>query len=150
MRRYKRTKHKRRLAHARSGLITGLHDYGRSMESAYWSFPLPPISPSVLKQADSLTHVELRPSKRWVQVLPPAHRLCPSPLPIASARQDSGASPPPLHACRALLRYKETRTATPAQACEGCCFVLGGPQHVAVRNRAVTVTSTAHITAACF
>ncbi|XP_062336638.1 unconventional myosin-IXb isoform X2 [Osmerus eperlanus] len=86
---YKRTKHKRRLAHARSGLITGLHDYGRSMESAYWSFPLPPISPCVLKQADSLTHVELRPSKRWVQ---PSSDMDGSRLSTSSSNRNSTIS----------------------------------------------------------
>uniref|UniRef100_A0A3B3XL47 Myosin IXb n=1 Tax=Poecilia mexicana TaxID=48701 RepID=A0A3B3XL47_9TELE len=37
-------KHKRRLAYARSGLV---YSFGGSKENEYWSFPLPPISPTV-------------------------------------------------------------------------------------------------------
>uniref|UniRef100_A0A3Q2P762 Myosin IXb n=1 Tax=Fundulus heteroclitus TaxID=8078 RepID=A0A3Q2P762_FUNHE len=36
-------KHKRRLAHARSGLV---YNFGGSKESEYWDFPLPPFSPA--------------------------------------------------------------------------------------------------------
>ncbi|RVE62098.1 hypothetical protein OJAV_G00177130 [Oryzias javanicus] len=53
----KQKKRKRRLAHARSGLMV---NFGGSKESDYWSFPLPPISPAVPDMKSSAGCVDVR------------------------------------------------------------------------------------------
>lgn len=51
----KRLKHKRRLARPRSGLKVDDLDLS---DSAYWSFPLPPISPAAPNQSITQVVVE--------------------------------------------------------------------------------------------
>uniref|UniRef100_A0A673WF49 Myosin IXb n=1 Tax=Salmo trutta TaxID=8032 RepID=A0A673WF49_SALTR len=64
----KRPNHKRRLAYARSGLMFNLKG---SQESEFWSFPLPPMSPSPGVSGMGLSNqseVNIRPRKPEVQV----------------------------------------------------------------------------------
>lgn len=68
MRSRKRPNHKRRLAYARSGLMFNLKG---SQESEFWSFPLPPMSPSPgvsgMGQSNQ-SEVNIHPRKPEVQV----------------------------------------------------------------------------------
>ncbi|XP_068593676.1 unconventional myosin-IXb isoform X2 [Cebidichthys violaceus] len=61
----KQPKRKRRLAHARSGLMMNV---GASKESEYWSFPLPPISPHVASLRNAASSVDLRAAKSQVKI----------------------------------------------------------------------------------
>uniref|UniRef100_A0A8C7TT75 Myosin IXb n=1 Tax=Oncorhynchus mykiss TaxID=8022 RepID=A0A8C7TT75_ONCMY len=85
----KRPNHKRRLAYARSGLMFNLKG---SQESEFWSFPLPPMSPSPgvsgMGQSNQ-PEVHIRPRKPEVQVptgltmenyYGPWHSISPYPL----------------------------------------------------------------------
>lgn len=64
--RLRKKKHKRRLAHARSGLMS---NFGGSKESEYWSFPLPPISPSMPSLTSSASSTDVRALISQVKVL---------------------------------------------------------------------------------
>lgn len=62
----RQSKRKRRLAHARSGLVI---NFGGSKESEYWSFPLPPISPYMPSMKSSASCVDIHTLKSQVKVL---------------------------------------------------------------------------------
>ncbi|XP_035994293.1 unconventional myosin-IXb [Fundulus heteroclitus] len=57
-------KHKRRLAHARSGLV---YNFGGSKESEYWDFPLPPFSPALPSLKSSASSMDVWALKSQVE-----------------------------------------------------------------------------------
>ncbi|KAM4728261.1 unconventional myosin-IXb isoform 2-T2 [Anableps anableps] len=78
-------KHKRRLAYARSGLV---YNFGGSKESEYWSFPLPPISPTVPSLKSSASSMDVWPLNSQVKMRaePDCPRLS---LPARTACEDT-------------------------------------------------------------
>ncbi|XP_044076946.1 unconventional myosin-IXb isoform X2 [Siniperca chuatsi] len=83
-------KHKRRLAHARSGLM---NNFGGSKESEYWSFPLPPISPHVpsLKSSASCVDVQALTSQVKIPAELDGSKFS---FPTRSTNEDSGQRGP--------------------------------------------------------
>ncbi|KAI3374768.1 hypothetical protein L3Q82_021326 [Scortum barcoo] len=83
---HKLPKRKRRLAHARSGLMI---NFGGSKESEYWSFPLPPMSPSIPILKSSASSIDVRgiESQDKIPAEPDGTRYS---LPPRTTSEDSG------------------------------------------------------------